>query len=902
MKFTLLKKATLIGAAALTLVTTPIQADWTTFVVAPRTSGSFTHTHHPDGRFIFGQGGTIRIQGTFGTNAFDPVANTNSLVFDPAFVAIRDDTSGLIGGGGPFSGPPNGFLPFNPSASASDIATSLTSSPNPNAYSAIWWQHPTSGRQGWILSGANGPSGKSNLSFLSADGTKFGPVTAALSSFSGGITSDATGAVYVGLSDLDEDFAPTAENNKILIFTATQIDAAVQAIIIGSELPIARSSATTLLTADASASLAVDPEGRLWIGGFSIPHIQLWDPATNNTRRVAPLASPPANYSGQSNYQVKSFTESSINRISFLANDSFFAANSDLVLGHSSADDVKSRSIELASTSLTILEGPTSVTINLTLSSPSPNQISVPVSISSASTATPIVDYTTPLPNVVFAANTTTSSITIPINDDAVAKEPNETLILSLGRPTPHDDAGLGRLNTDTYTLTIIDNDVAPLFVRDQSFPTNFRVGSPASHQVQILNTTFPTTWTATGLPPGLTINRTTGLISGTPTAAGDFDRVLITATNQFGRSTSTAYIISIQPFPLAAIGAFTGFFDRSGSTTNGLGGRFDLVTASTGAYTATVTVGKTKTTSRGFLSTTGANPSATISVLGNAIQFTIDSNTGAIIGNAPLGTLSAVLTGWPNRPQTDRVGVCNFAASSPNPPVDRPQGASHGSLNIPTRGLTKIAGRTADGTAFTSSSALGKNGELLIYQSLYKAPGTFCGILNIADNLTQTISGSLTWSKPLQTSGALYRTGWNTPIALPLVKGGRYRPAAGASLPLDVLPSEESNATLALRDGGIAAFGSNPRNADVSIFNANTVGIDSPSRLSINNRTGLISGSFPLANGADKRTATFSALLIPTGNLAAPFASTGIGHFILPTTTRGTSLSGLLTLDPKAP
>jgi hypothetical protein len=56
------------------------------------------------------------------------------------------------------------------------------------------------------------------------------------------------------------------------------------------------------------------------------------------------------------------------------------------------------------------------------------------------------------------------------------------------------------------------------------------------------------------------------------------------------------------------------------------------------------------------------------------------------------------------------------------------------------------------------------------------------------------------------------------------------------------------------------------------------------------------------LTNGTDKRTATFSALLIPTGNLAAPFASTGIGHFTLPTTTRGTSLSGLLTLDPRAP
>lgn len=901
MKLSLLKKAVVIGASALALTAPLAQADWTTFVVAPRTSGSFTHAHHPDGRFIFGQGGTIRIQGTFGTNTFDPVANTNSLVFDPAFVAIRDDTSGLIGGGGPFGGPPNAFAQFNPNAPNTSITLVFTA-PVPNAYSAIWWRHPT-GLQGWLISGANGPSGKSNISYMNDDGTGFRPLTEALSSFSGGITSDANGDVYVGLSDLDENFAPTAENNKILKFTADQINDALFRMIFLSGAPIPRSEATTVLTADASASLAVDPTGRLWIAGFEIPHIQLWDPSTNNTRRVAPLATPPTNYSGQPNYQVRSFAQSSTDRISFLANDGFFAENSDLVLGHSPAADVKSRSIELASTSRSILEGTASTTINLTLSSPSPNEITVPISISSSSTATPTADYT-PLPtSVVFAANTLTASITIPITDDAIAEDLSETLIVSLGRPTPHDDAGLGRLNTDTFTLTILDNDVAPLFVRNQSFPTNFRVGSPASHQTLIVNSNLATTWTATGLPPGLTINRTTGLISGTPTTAGDFDRVIITATNQYGRSTSPAYLISIQPFPLAALGAFTGFFDRSGSTTNGLGGRLDLVTTSTGAYTATVTVGTTRTTSRGFLSTTGANPSATISVLGNAILFTIDSNTGAIIGNSPLGsTLSAALTGWPNRPQTDRVGVCNFAASSPTPPVDRPQGASHGSLNIPARGLTKIAGRTADGTPFTSSSALGKNGELLIYQSLYKAPGTFCGILNIADNLTQAISGNLTWSKPPQTSGALYRSGWNTPIALTLVKGGRYRPAAGASLPMDVLPSDESNATLSLRDGGIAAYGSNPRNNDVFIINATTVGFFLPLRFSINNRTGLISGSFPLENGPDKRTATFSALLIPTGNLAAPFASTGIGHFTLPTTTRGTSLSGLLTLDPKAP
>ncbi len=88
---------------------------------------------------------------------------------------------------------------------------------------------------------------------------------------------------------------------------------------------------------------------------------------------------------------------------------------------------------------------------------------------------------------------------------------------------------------TGTAILTLTINSAASPVITSASSATG-TVGSPFSYQITATNN--PTSFNATGLPAGLSVNTSTGLISGTPSAAGTY-AVTLSASNSGGTGTA---------------------------------------------------------------------------------------------------------------------------------------------------------------------------------------------------------------------------------------------------------------------------------------------------------------------------------------------------------------------------
>ncbi|HXQ80244.1 MAG TPA: putative Ig domain-containing protein [Opitutaceae bacterium] len=105
-------------------------------------------------------------------------------------------------------------------------------------------------------------------------------------------------------------------------------------------------------------------------------------------------------------------------------------------------------------------------------------------------------------------------------------------LAIGVSPASRYSSSGLIEASEAVNTLAIPVVDSASTATGNSGTPFSFTVTA----------TQLPTSFTASGLPPGLSINSTTGVISGTPTGAGTYN-VTVTVSNSSGASSSSLTI-----------------------------------------------------------------------------------------------------------------------------------------------------------------------------------------------------------------------------------------------------------------------------------------------------------------------------------------------------------------------
>ncbi len=227
-----------------------------------------------------------------------------------------------------------------------------------------------------------------------------------------------------------------------------------------------------------------------------------------------------------------------------------------------------------------------------------------------------------------------------------------------------------------------------------------------------------------------------------------------------------------------------------------------------------------------------------------------------------------------------------NVDNSDPNAP--RPQGTGWATASVKTSGKVKIAGRLADGSAFSSGGALAPDGSFDAFARPYKKLGIIAGALTFAapprdpDPATSDVTGTVRWTKPAQAKGAFPKA-FDTTIE---ATGSAYI-APGKND--RVLPELDAagEARLTFTGGGLAGAAAK----DIVISTKNKVTYPGPSgsddklALKFVTKTGAFSGKF--SNEEASSPAKFSGVVLQK-------PQRGGGFFV------GTADSGTVDLSPR--
>lgn len=471
-----------------------------------------------------------------------------------------------------------------------------------------------------------------------------------------------------------------------------------------------------------------------------------------------------------------------------------------------------------------------------------------------------------------------------------------------------------GVLPGGLQTLTVL----LPPVVTPTPLPPSM-ISSDYSHT--LVGSSIPTKFAAIGLPKGLTLNSSTGLISGRAVVSGTYN-VQVTASNAAGTSPIWLGTLIVQALPAGSVGSFQAQVDRDASVNDDLGGRLELTTTTVGSCSGKLTLGKSTYSFTGKLNTAYASdPEISVVIPRSSLpdielDLTLTADFQTLTGTVGAGGPSIGLTGWrqvwnaTTQPASNLVGYYSLGLDIQGLDIGQPtipQGTGYLICTVTLDGKLTFTGKTSDGAGITSATFLGPNGEALIFQPLYANSGSVLGTLTLTPDIgaaftNNAFSGSLDWlrkSQPL--SQRSYQAGFGPTT---LVASGKYLAADSKSIVLG-LPSSTSTAKFLMASGGVEASGTNP---DVNAFTyTDAFGVVMPTAggpqnpgkatLTISKSTGLISGKFTLTDGSVTRTVSYEGMIIrPVSGNRKAFGFYNLAQ--LPNPNTSAILSGQVVIE----
>ena len=290
----------------------------------------------------------------------------------------------------------------------------------------------------------------------------------------------------------------------------------------------------------------------------------------------------------------------------------------------------------------------------------------------------------------------------------------------------------------------------------------------------QITATNNPTSYGATGLPGGLSLNSSTGLISGTPTVAAT-STVTLSATDSGGTG-STTLTLTINSAPVAA-GQLTANPASLAFGSAQVGSSLTLTDSLTNTGGSSVTISQATATGTGF-SISGLNLPLTLnpgsSVTFSAVfapQSAANASGGiAVVSNASNSTLTVSLSGTGATPGQLTIAptALSFGNATVGSSVSQSSNlsASGASVTVSSASLSS-AEFSLTGISLPVTITAGQSVPVTVTFSP-QSSGSASGVLTVASNgsntATQTLSG--VGVAPVQHSVSLSWTDSNSGIA----------------------------------------------------------------------------------------------------------------------------------------